>query len=66
MPVRVASERDRRRSAPVIGAILPRMVDIRAVREVETWTTSNVFGGILLLVLVVALVIWAVRRYLRR
>lgn len=59
-------EQDRRRSTPVIRAIVPRMVDIRAVREVETWTTSNVLGGLLLLAVVVALLIWGIRRYLRR
>jgi hypothetical protein len=42
------------------------MVDIRAVREVETWSGTNLVGGILLLVVVVALLIWAIRRYVRR
>jgi hypothetical protein len=42
------------------------MVDIRAVREVETWTETNVLGGILLLAVVVGLLIWAIRRYVRR
>jgi hypothetical protein len=57
---------DRRRFASVNGAIVPRMVDIRAVREVETWTGPNVLGGILLLVVVLALLIWAIRRYVQR
>jgi hypothetical protein len=42
------------------------MVDIRAVREVETWTGTNVLGGILLLVVVLVFLIWLIRRYVRR
>jgi flagellar biogenesis protein FliO len=39
-------------------------MDIRAVRELETWTPGNIVGGIVLAVALVVLIVWLVRRFL--
>lgn len=40
------------------------MSEVRALRELETWTPGNIFGGLLLLAVIVVAVVYLVRRYL--
>jgi len=37
---------------------------IAAVREAEPWSIANIVGGIALLLVVVVLLVWLIRRYL--
>jgi hypothetical protein len=41
------------------------MYAIAVVREAEPWTGGDIVGGIVLLIVVIAAVAWAIRRYLR-
>ncbi|MDJ0925148.1 MAG: hypothetical protein QNJ77_11355 [Acidimicrobiia bacterium] len=41
------------------------MVVISAVRETEAWSAASIIFGLLLLALLVGLIVWRVRRYLR-
>ena len=41
------------------------MVAIFAVREAETWTATNIVGGLVLLAIAVTALVWAIRRYLQ-
>jgi formate/nitrite transporter FocA (FNT family) len=40
------------------------MPEVRALRELETWSAGNIIGGLLLLALVTLAIVVAVRRYL--
>jgi hypothetical protein len=40
------------------------MQALRAVRDVEGWTTANLVTGGLLLVVFIVVAVWAIRRYL--
>ncbi len=37
---------------------------IAGVREAEPWNAGNVIGGVVLLIVAVAVIVWFVRRYL--
>ncbi len=41
------------------------MAEIVALREVETWSAPNIVMGLILLVVAIAVLVWAIRRYLR-
>jgi hypothetical protein len=41
------------------------MTPFGAVRPVEPWTAASVTAGVVLLVVVVGLIVWRVRRFLR-
>lgn len=43
---------------------MPRMPLIAGVREAEPWNLANVLGGLFVLIVVVLLLVWIVRRYL--
>ena len=43
---------------------MPRMTEYRALREVEAWSPANVFWGVVLAVVVIAVIIWLIRRFL--
>ena len=43
---------------------MPRMAGFVLVREAETWTVTNIVGGLFLLALVAAVIAWAIKRYL--
>jgi len=38
-------------------------MEIRALQEVEPWTGPSIVIGVLLLIGVVALIVWLIRRY---
>jgi hypothetical protein len=40
------------------------MSEVRALRELETWSAGNILGGLLLLTVLVVAVVVLVRRYL--
>lgn len=40
------------------------MLEVRALRELETWTAGNIIGGLVLLAIVIAAIVVLVRRYL--
>ena len=40
------------------------MPEYRALAEAESWSATNVVASVILLVAVVALVVWLIRRYL--
>ena len=40
------------------------MPEYRALEEAETWSASNIALSIVLLVVVIAIVVWIIRRYL--
>jgi len=41
------------------------MALIADVRQAETWTFSNILGGLVLLAALVIFLVWVIRRYLR-
>lgn len=43
---------------------MPRMPEYRALAEAEMWSPGNVVASVILLVVVVALAVWLIRRYL--
>ena len=43
---------------------MPRIMEIAALREVEPWTGPSLVMGIVLLVVTIAVIVWAIRRYL--
>lgn len=45
-------------------AILPRMPEVVALRELETWTAGNILGAVILLAALVVAIVVLVRRYL--
>ena len=40
------------------------MPEYRALAEAETWTASNVILSLILLVVVIAVLVWLIRRFL--
>jgi heme/copper-type cytochrome/quinol oxidase subunit 4 len=40
------------------------MPEYRALAEAETWSAANVVASVILLVVVVAALVWLIRRYL--
>jgi len=44
---------------------VPRMVEIRALREVEKWTGPSVVAAVLIAVAVLAILGWFIYRYLQ-
>ena len=49
---------------PRSGAIVPRMSEIRALRELETWTAGNILGAVVLVVVLAVAIVVLIRRYL--
>jgi len=45
-------------------AIVPRIMEIAALREVEPWTGPSIVLGAVLLIATIAVLVWAIRRYL--
>ena len=43
---------------------MPRMSEVRALRELETWTAGNIVGALLLFTVMVVVIVVLVRRYL--
>lgn len=43
---------------------MPRMPEVRALRELETWTAGNILGALVLLTVLTATIVVLVRRYL--
>ena len=39
-------------------------MEIRALQEVEPWTTPSIVAGVVLLVVVIVVIVWLVRRFL--
>jgi hypothetical protein len=40
-------------------------MEIRAIQEAEPWTGPSIVAGVLLLVITIAVLVWAIRRFLR-
>jgi hypothetical protein len=49
---------------PTWMAIVPRIMEIAALREVEPWTGPSLVLGTILLIATLAVIVWAIRRYL--
>ncbi len=47
-------------------AIVPRMLVISAIRETEAWSGTSIGLGVVLLIAVIGLLVWQVRRFLQR
>ena len=54
-----------RSAVPQPLAIVPRIMEIRALQEAEAWTGLSIAAGVVLLVVTIVLLAWAIRRFLR-
>jgi len=53
------------RAGIFLGAIVPRMLEIRALREVERWTGPSIVATVLIVVALLAILTWFIHRYLQ-